>query len=120
MAFSDPQSVTIGAATTSLPRTSSGNGTGTFTSADGTISVSISNSYGKRVRRTARITVKKLSTDPLTPSNNIPVSGSFYVVTDFPVQGFSATEQADQAKALMTLLTASSAAKLVQLLGGEA
>lgn len=118
--FADPQSVTIGGDTTSLPRTGAGIGIGSFSSSDGSITLDVKQSYGRRNRRTARLTVKTLSADPLTPSNNVPVTGAFYVVADFPVQGFTAAQQKDIAVALITRLTASSNAALVQLLGGEA
>jgi hypothetical protein len=118
--FADPQSVTIGGAATSLPRVSSGNGTGAFQTPDGSVQLSVSHSYGKRNRRTARLTQKFLSADPLTPSNNIPVSGAFYVVADFPLQGITPDQQKDAAAALAAWLTASSNANLIKLLGGEA
>jgi len=120
MAYSDPQSVTIGGSATSLPRIGSGNGSGVFSTQDGSVQLLISNSYGKRNRRTARLTTKTLSADPLTPSNNVPVSGSFYVVADFPVQGIPVADQEALAAALATWLTASTNANLKKLLGGEA
>jgi len=120
MAFSDPQSVTIGGVTTSLPRVSSGNGTGAFASGDGSILMEVRNSYGKRIRRTVRLTTKKLVSDPLLPSSNIPVSGAVYLVVDVPVQGITAAEIKDQAVGLLTNLTASTNANLIKALGGEA
>jgi len=120
MAFADPQTVTINSIAIPLPRVSSGNGSGAFQSADGDTLVDIRNSYGKRIRRTARITTKKISADPLTPSNNVPVTASFYVVADVPVQGYTAAEMKDIATGFMTWLTASSGANLTKLFGGEA
>lgn len=120
MAFSDPQSITVSGNAKSLARTGSGNGTGVFQTSDGVYTLSISNTYGKRNRRTARLTSKGFSTDPLTPSNNVPVSGSFYVVADFPVQGISVADQEGLAAALAVWLTASTNANLKKLLGGEA
>jgi hypothetical protein len=118
--FSDPQSVTIGGVATSLPRVGSGLGTGVFSAADSSVTLSISHTNGKRVRRTAILTKKLLATDPITPSNNIPVSGRFYVVADFPVQGITQDQQKDLAAALAVWLTASTNANLIKLLGGEA
>jgi len=118
--FSDPQSVTIGGVATSLPRVGSGLGQGVFQTPDSSTTLNVAHSYGKRNRRTAKLTMKTLSEDPLTPSNNVPVSGSFYVVADFPVQGITVDQQKDLAAALAVWLTASTNANLVKLLGGEA
>lgn len=118
--FSDPQSVTIGGVATSLPRVGSGIGQGVFQTSDSAVTLNISHSYGKRNRRTAKLTTKLLAADPITPSNNVPVSGSFYVVADFPVQGITPDQQKDLAAALAVWLTASTNANLVKLIGGEA
>ncbi|DAD51745.1 coat protein [ssRNA phage Esthiorhiza.2_18] len=118
--FSDPQSVTIGGVATSLPRVGSGIGNGVFSTPDSATTLTVSHSYGKRNRRTAKLATKLLATDPITPSNNIPVSGAFYVVADFPVQGITPDQQKDLAAALAVWLTASTNANLIKLLGGEA
>jgi len=118
--FADPQSVTIGGVATSLPRVGAGIGNGVFQNPDSSVTLSVSHSYGKRNRRTAKLATKLLSADPITPSNNIPVSGAFYVVADFPVQGITQDQQKDLAAALAVWLTASTNANLVKLLGGEA
>lgn len=117
--YADPQSVTIGGVATSLPRVGSGIGNGVFQTPDSSVTLSVSHSYGKRNRRTAKLTSKTLATDPITPSNNIPVSWTFYVVADAPVQGVTQDQQKDQAAALAAWLTASSNANLIKLLGGE-
>lgn len=117
--FSDPQSVTIGGVATSLPRVGSGLNSGVFSTSDAATTLSVSHSLGKRTRRTAKLTMKLFATDPITPSNNIPVNGAFYVVADFPVQGISQIQQKDLAAALANWLTASTNANLIKLLGGE-
>jgi len=123
MAFADPQSVTIsgynGGAAVSLPRTSSGVGTGTFNSANGEIVLSVANSYGKRTRRTIRLNQTKTAADALIPSQNTVLKQSVYLVVDTPLNGFSSTEQKAMVDALVAYLTASSGAKVTQLLGGE-
>lgn len=118
--FADPQSVVIGGTTNSLPRVGSGLGQGAFQLPDSSVSLSISHSYGKRTRSVAKVTQKRLSVDPLTPSNNVPVSGSVYVVLDMPVQGFTADQKKDLLKSLATWLTASTDANNIRLVGGEA
>jgi hypothetical protein len=118
--FSDPQSVTIGGVATSLPRVGSGIGNGVFQTPDSSVTLQVQHSYGKRNRRTAKLSTKFLSVDPITPTNNVPVSGSFYVVADFPVQGITQDQQKDLAAALAVWLTASTNSNLIKLLGGEA
>jgi len=121
MAFSDPQSVTIGTTpgTVSVPRTSQGINQGAFTSNDGTVGLSVAHSYGKRTRRTARVDLSKIAPDPLISSNNIKYGASAYLVIDQPVTGFSAAEIKDLVTSLTTWLTASSGAHITQLAGGE-
>lgn len=121
MAFSDPQSVTIGTTpgAVSLPRTASNSGAGGFTSNDGNVQLSVANSYGKRTRRTARLDLSKIAADPLISANNIKYSTSVYIVVDQPITGFSVAEMKDLITSLATWLTASSGAHITQLVGGE-
>lgn len=118
MAFADPQSITIDTAI-SLPRVSSGTSGGGFSSNDGQTALSVSHAYGKRTRRTAAVVVKKFSSDPLVPTQNVPVSGTVRIVTDFPVQGYTAAEIEKVVAGLATWLTAGTNANLKKLLGGE-
>jgi len=119
MAFSDPQSVTINAIANSLPRTSSGVNNGIFTKDDGSVKLTVSHAYGKRARRTIRIDHKKIAPDPNFPAQNTPYSMSFYVVVDAPNVGYSNAEQKQIIDGLIAYLSASSGAKVAQLLGGE-
>lgn len=119
MSFADPQSVTINAIPVSLPRTGAGTGTGQFTSADGTVVMTVSNSYGKRTRRMIRLDQTKVSADPLIPSQNIRSKQGCYLVVDSPVNGFTNTEIKYLVDSLTAYLAASSGAKVTQLLGGE-
>lgn len=115
MAFADPQTINA----ISCPRTSSGVNTGAFTSADGNSKFTVSHAYGKRTRRTARYDFSKIAADPLVSAQNIKYSMSAYVVVDTPITGFTVAEATTVCAALFTLLTASTNAKLIQLLGGE-
>jgi hypothetical protein len=119
MAFADPQSITINAVATSLPRTSSGVNTGTFTSNDGNLQQVVSHAYGKRTRRPIRVNSSKIAADPLLTNTNSKFSGSVYLVADFPVAGFTVTEQKQIIDGFIAALSASSGAKITQLLGGE-
>lgn len=119
MAYSDPQSVTIGGTATTLPRISSGTNSGAFSKDDGTAVLSVSHSYGKRVRRTIRLTSTKISADPLLTNVNQRLSASVYVVVDAPNQGYSITELKDLLVALYGHGTAATNANILKLLGGE-
>lgn len=119
MAFADPQSVTINAVANSLPRTSSGPNNGVFTKDDGAVRLQVSHAYGKRVRRTLRIDHTKIAADALQPSTNARYSMSTYLVVDVPVTGYTNTEIKQIVDGLTGYLTASSGAKVTQLLGGE-
>jgi hypothetical protein len=118
VAFSDPQSVTIGSAI-SLPRTGQGLNEGSFTSADAAVDLVISHQYKTRTRRQFRVDQQKIVTDPLFSTQNKRVSASAYLVVDLPQSGFTPTELKDLVKGLLTNLTASSDANLIKFLGGE-
>lgn len=119
MAFADPQSVTINAVANSLPRTSSGVNSGVFTKDDGNVKLSVSHQYGKRVRRTIRLDHAKIAADPLISDRNIRHSMSTYIVVDVPITGYTVAEAKQIVDGLTAYLTASSGAKVTQLLGGE-
>lgn len=84
MSFTDPQTVTINSVANPLPRTSNGISASTYSSADGNVKLTVSSSYGKRTRRTARIDFRKTAADPLFPAQNAPYSMSTYIVADVP------------------------------------
>jgi len=119
MSFSDPQSITINAVANSLPRISSGANSGVFQKDDGTVKLSVSHAYGKRTRRTIRVDHSKIATDPLFPTQNARSSMSVYIVVDVPTAGYTITEEKQIVDALTAYLTASSGARVTQLLGGE-
>jgi len=119
MSFADPQSVTVSGTPISLPRTGSGESSGTFTSADGLYQMTVSHSYGRRNRRSIRLTGSKISADPLVPSQNTRSSMSVTLVADVPVNGYTVTEEKGIVDALVAYLTASTGARVTQLLGGE-
>lgn len=119
MSYSDPQTVTIGATPVTLPRTGSGESSGTFTSADGLVALSVSHAYGRRNQRRIRLTQTKSSADPLVPAQNIQSSMSVTLVVDVPKVGYTVAEEKTVVDALVAYLTASTGAKVTQLLGGE-
>jgi len=118
MSFADP-TLTISGTAVTLARTGSGIGQGTFSSSDGTVRMSVSNQNGKRFRRIVRVDSSKVSADPLIPTQNVRNSMSVYMVVDVPVNGYTVTEQKALVDAFTAYLTASSGARVTQLLGGE-
>ncbi len=119
MAFADPQSVTIASVATSLPRVSSGPNQGSFSSNDGLVKLSVSSANGKRNRRTVRLEHSKVAADPFVPAQNARYSMSCYIVVDTPLSGYTVSQQKEIVDALTAYLTASTGAKVTQLLGGE-
>jgi len=119
MAFADPQSVTINAVAIPLPRTSFGANTGAFQSADGLTKLSVSHTYGSRTRRLIRLDSSKIAADPLLAGVNVKASMSCYLVVDQPLVGYDSTATKLVTDGFLAYLTASSGAKMTQLLGGE-
>jgi hypothetical protein len=119
MSFTDPLSVTISGATSSLPRTDVGEDKAEYTSSDGLIVVSANHNYGKRTRHQLRIDTSKLTSDPFRPAENVKVSMSYYVVFDLPPAGYTATEALAVYTGFAAMYSASSNALLTKLLGGE-
>lgn len=89
MALVDPQ-VLPGTPTVSLPRISTS--LGSFGSADSTYELSIDHSRNSRARHIVKLTQRKISADPLLPSQNREFSQSIHTVIDHPKQGFTNTE----------------------------
>lgn len=118
--YADPQSVTINAVAVSLPRTGMGQSSGAFTSADGNVALSVTHNVGKRVRRTVRLSHRKVAADPFVSGLSSEYSASVYLTVDHPKTGYSATEVKQIIDALTAYLTASTGARVTQLLGGEA
>lgn len=119
LAYADPQSVTVATVAQTLPRTGNGPSSGSFTTSDGKYRLDVSHSYGRRTRRTVRLTESKISADVLVPSNNVRNSMSAYLVVDTPVNGYTVTEAKAVVDALVAYLSASTGARVTQLLGGE-
>jgi len=120
MAFADPQTVTINSVANTLPRTGFPVNGGLFTKDDGNVKLSVAHTSGaKRTRRTARLDFRKIAADPLVSAQNILYSMSAYLVVDVPVTGFTVVEQKQIVDALTLYLTATSGARVTQLLGGE-
>jgi len=119
MALADPQTVTISAATTPLPRVSVDETESEYLSADGLIKLTASHSYGKRVRRLVRIDHAKLSSDVYKPTENVKVGMAVYTVFDLPPAGYTGAEALAIWVGFNAQLTAASNAVITKVLGGE-
>jgi len=121
MAFADPQSVTINAVAQSLPRVGQGINNGSFRKEDGLVGLSVAHttSKGRRWRRTIRLEHSKLTADPFIPTQNVQVGTNVYIVVDCPPAGYTNAEIKQVVDGFVAYLSASSGAKITQLLGGE-
>lgn len=120
MALADPQSVVIPVIGTVAPaRVSSGVNTGSFKTNDGAVTLDVAHSYGKRTRRTVRLTHRKVAADPLLTSQNLEYSMSAYMVFDVPKVGYTVAEAKQIVDGLVAWLTISTGANVTKLLGGE-
>jgi hypothetical protein len=119
MSFVDPQSVTISATPHTLPRVSSGENAGSFSKDDGSIAFTVTQAYGKRNRRAARLSHSKYAADPLFPTQNTPYSMSVTLSVDVPKVGYTIAEQKAVVDGFIANLNATLGANLTKLLGGE-
>lgn len=119
MAFADPQSLTINAIVTPLPRVAPGTSAAAFANADGTVRLSVNYAQGRRTRRQARVDTSKIAPDPLISAANIKHSMSAYLVVDVPPTGYTVAEQKVSVDALVKWCTDNAGANLLKLLGGE-
>jgi len=118
--FADPQTVTINAVANTLPRVGLSADTGNFMKDDGNVALVVAqNVRAKRNRRMVRLNFRKVASDPFLAGVNTEYSMSAYLVVDVPKVGFTIAEQKQIVDALTGYLTASTGARVTQLLGGE-
>lgn len=114
--LADPQSVTINAVATPLPKTQNGSTQNVYTSADGVTTMTTKqNITASRFRREVRLSQHKVVADPISGLNK-DLGVSTYLVIDEPKAGFSDTEIGYLIDALKTWLTS---ANYNKVLGGE-
>lgn len=118
--LADPQTITVDTVPVTLPRISAGNQTGTFRNSDGTYTVIVTHTGGKRERSHVRLDVNKVGVDPLDTARSRSYSWSAWLVIDAPPNGtgFTDAEQEDAVKALTGLIM--SDGFLTKILGKEA
>jgi hypothetical protein len=121
MALADPQSITINAVTTPLPRTFSAGSESVYTSSDGLWKLSLNHNLVKqgRKRHLLRFDHAKVTSDPFVPTQNVLVGTAIYLVVDVPPAGYTNTEITQVYTGFKTLFTASSDAVITKLIGGE-
>jgi hypothetical protein len=119
--FTDPQSVTINAVATSLPKTYVEGSRSVYTSADGNVEMVVEHvRQGARKRSTIRLNQKKVAADPLLAERNVPTNQAVYVVLNAPTNGlFTNSEQKYLLDALADFLKASSGANATKFVAGE-
>jgi hypothetical protein len=117
--FSDPLSITIGGVTSSLPRVSNSENSGTFAKDDRSVDVTVQHRYGKRDAHNYRVNHKKIAPDPLVPANSKPYDMSVSLTVNVPPYGYTPAEIKDVVKGALAALEASSDANLIKLIGGE-
>lgn len=116
MAYSDPQSLTVGESPVTLARTGSSSTSGAFRSSDQKYSLDIRHSSGTRERHNVKLSFADVVGNPLVPSQNIAVSTAVNLTIDHPRNGLTADVICDIAEALAAWATEANLAKLV---GGE-
>jgi hypothetical protein len=119
MSFTDPQSITVGAATSPLPRVSVGVNRSDYLSADGLVRLSAAHTYGRRTRRVLRLDHSKITADPFLPTQNVKVGMSNYLVFDLPPAGYTNADALAVYTGFKAMFTASTDALISKLLGGE-
>jgi len=121
MAFADPQSVTINAIASSLPRVGFGVGEGKFKKDDGNMSLTLRQRVTAKGRKqsAARLDDTMIGADPFNGALNASYSRSITLTADIPPVGFTQVQNQQFATGFITWLTANSNANLIRLLGGE-
>lgn len=119
MSFTDPFALTVSGTAYSLPLTEREGDETKYSNADGTLIVSASHDYGKRIRRVIRVDSKKISPDVFRDDVNVERSTSAYIVFDIPKDGYSPTEIKALWDGFNAALSASSGAVITKLLAGE-
>lgn len=118
MALADPQSVTTDSAK-SLARVITGDTSAVYATSDGTLELFVSHQQPKGSRRTlVKVTLKKVSTDPLTDVKS-EIQAQAYLTIVRPNVGFSEAELIQLVTGLFGWNTASTNSNLKKVLGLE-
>ena len=117
--LADPQSVTVGGSTISLPRTGADKGSADYTSVDGISQLRVAQTTNSTSRRTTiSLKTNKIAADPITTLNSR--KSSIWTISNVaPIDGFTIVELRDQLIGLANSLTATTGALTTKVLGGE-
>lgn len=121
MAFSDPVSLSIDKTAYTLARINTGGTNGKFVSDDGNVTLAIvptENRAGRKVSA-VRLTVGKVTTDPLVSTTNQRVSQTVTVAYNNPAYGFTAAETINALKGIIAMLEAGTDANFKKFLNQE-
>jgi len=120
MAFSDPQTITINSVAQVLARVDQ-DPQGTFVTSDSLIKETIGQQLNgsNRYRRLLRLDHSKIAANPFDSTLNAKYNMAVYIVVDAPTVGYTVAEQKLVTDGFIAYLSASSGAKMTQLLGGE-
>jgi hypothetical protein len=118
MAFSDSQTLTVGATPVALKGTFKEGFKTVYSNADSTVKLALSHVFGRRNRHTARVDFAKIAADPISGLNS-RATGSIILTIDVPKDGFTQAELKDYVLALNAWGTAATGANILALLGGE-
>lgn len=117
--LTDPQAITIAGVTSSLPRVNTRDSEAVYSNEPSTIQFRVSHQKGKRIRRSFRLDLKKVSADVFLPSQNVTQSMSCYIVFDMPVAGYTVEEAIYAYTGLIVQLGADGNEVLTAFLGGQ-
>lgn len=117
--LADPQAVTVGAATISLPRVGADKSSADYTSADNNTQLRVAQSTNATSRRTTiSLRTSKIAADPISAVNSR--KNSLWTISNTaPLDGFTVTELRDQLIGLANSLTASTGVLTSKILAGE-
>ncbi len=117
--YADPQSVTVNSVAQSLARTGTSLNSSVYRKDDGTYTMAVSHSTGKRNQDKVRLDFSKIVTDPFASDRSLPVSTSVYLTLDKPPVGFTNAELVSMLVAVADWLKASTNLAATKLVGGE-
>lgn len=117
--LADPQSITVGGTAKVLPRMLTGTTQGRFAGPDTTIEVETVRGKNGRYRTTARLTQRKITSDPLVATTNVEVSDTIALSFNRPLVGYSDADVLAQVKGFIAWLNANTDAVLKQIIAGE-
>jgi len=115
----DPQSITVGGSTISLPKVGSDRTSADYQSADGVSQLRVAQTINSKTRTTSiSLKTNKIAADPISAVNS-RISSVWAITNRSPLDGFTIVELRDQLLGLAAQLTATSGALTTKALGGE-